>query len=153
VIVCGIDPGLSGAIVIVDHETFDVRDMPCVGATSGKGWRVSPSGLLLVLECRGIEHAYVEQATAMPKQGVTSTFRFGYGAGVVEGVLAALRIPYTMVNSASWKRRAGLIGKDKDASRALAMRLWPVAAPMLGRKRDHGRAEALLLTRFGESNG
>lgn len=37
---------------------------------------------------------------------------------------------------------------DKERARALAIRLWP-ASRHFERKRDHGRAEAALLARFG----
>lgn len=47
----------------------------------------------------------------------------------------------------SWKRHFRL-GSDEDASRALARRLWP-ACGVLERKKDHGRAEALLMARYG----
>ena len=36
-------------------------------------------------------------------------------------------------------------GADKETSRAMALRLWPSLASSLARKRDEGRAEALLL--------
>jgi crossover junction endodeoxyribonuclease RuvC len=37
--------------------------------------------------------AFVERVSAMPKQGVTSTFKFGQANGVLIGILAALHIP------------------------------------------------------------
>lgn len=45
-----------------------------------------------------------------------------------------------------WKRALGL-GKDKEASRLKAMQLFPSAD--LRRKKDQGRAEALLLAVYG----
>jgi crossover junction endodeoxyribonuclease RuvC len=45
-----------------------------------------------------------------------------------------------------WKRSLGLLGKDKEASRLKAMSLFPSAGLM--RKKDHGRAEALLLAEY-----
>ena len=134
--IMGIDPGLTGAIGILHVDgSVAVEDMPR-----------NPRDLYELLRewrCR----AFVEQAQAMPKQGVSSTFKTGYGYGLIIGVLAGLGIPYQTVTPAVWKRAMGLWGKDKEASRALARSLWPEAP--LGRKMDHGRAEALLLAEYG----
>lgn len=45
-----------------------------------------------------------------------------------------------------WKKEFKLNGKPKEASRLAAARLWPRAA--LDRKKDHGRAEALLIAEY-----
>lgn len=68
----------------------------------------------------------------------------------VPGLVALLGISYREVSPSVWKRGMGLDG-DKERSRALARSLWP-AAP-LGRKRDHGRAEALLLAEWLRRQG
>ena len=78
----------------------------------------------------------------MPGQGTRSMFTVGLGYGLWLGILASLRIPYTPVRPAIWKRSMGL-SKDKEGARLRAMQLYPGAD--LRRKRDHGRAEALLL--------
>jgi crossover junction endodeoxyribonuclease RuvC len=82
----------------------------------------------------------------MPGQGVRSMFTCGLGLGVWLGVLAALKLPYTRVRSSVWKRALGL-GKDKEQARLKAMQLFPTAS--LRHKKDHGRAEALLLAWYG----
>ena len=135
----GIDPGISGAVALLDGAVApEVVDMPS-----------NPRDLWDTLSAWRTDdlYAYVERAQAMPKQGVSSTFRYGYGYGVIIGLLAGLGIPYETVRPGEWKKRAGLIGRDKEASRALARQLWPTAP--LGRVRDHGRAEALLIAKYG----
>jgi crossover junction endodeoxyribonuclease RuvC len=67
---------------------------------------------------------------------------------MVRGVIAAAGIPLHLVSPAKWKRAYGL-DADKEKSRALALRLWPARADLFGRKRDHGRAEAALIARYG----
>jgi len=69
-------------------------------------------------------------------------FTCGLGMGVWLGVLAALRLPYTRVRPQIWKRAFGL-SKDKAASILRAQQLYPDAD--LRRRKDDGRAEALLL--------
>ena len=85
----------------------------------------------------------------MPGQGVTSVFSFGRSLGAIEGVLSALGIPYSLVHSTRWKKAAGLTGKDKDAARAKVIREHPEIADQLTRKKDVGRADAILLAEYG----
>ena len=49
--------------------------------------------------------------------------------------------------ASKWKRHYGL-NSEKERARALALRLWPTSEHF-GRKKDHGRAEAALLARYG----
>jgi len=83
----------------------------------------------------------------MPKQGVASTFKFGRSYGTILGVLGALSIPTIRVRPQVWKHHFGLLRQPKDASRALAQRLYPDLQG-LNLVKHHGRADALLLARF-----
>lgn len=146
----GIDPGLSGAVAILSDGRFvDVFDMPTAGRGKAARQVVNSSALAAMLREHVSAHtgasviAAVEAVGAMPKQGLSSTFRFGESCGAVQGVLAALRIPIIRPAPQAWKRSYGLIGADKDASRGIAIERYPEAP--LSRKRDHGRAEALLI--------
>jgi len=40
------------------------------------------------------------------------------------------------------------MGKEKDASRLKAIQLFPLSASNLSRKKDHGRADALLIAAY-----
>src|SRR5258708_2490068 len=89
--------------------------------------------------------AIVERVGAMPRQGVSSTFKFGRAVGLVDGVIGAELVPVAYVSAAVWKRHFGL-GSDKEQSRQKAIEIWPAsAAELLARKKDHGRAEAALI--------
>ena len=85
----------------------------------------------------------------MPEQGVTSTFSMGHGLGLWEGILSALGVPYQMVTPQAWKK-AMMAGqeKEKDASRQVAMRLFPSTIPKLSLKKHHGRSDALLIAEY-----
>lgn len=152
-ILIGVDPGLSGAIAaLANGELIVVKDMPVVTHGSSSR-RINAAELAKWL--RAIRYgwegwhflAIVEDASTRRGQGVASSGAFLRAAGSVEGVLAALEIPCEHVASNKWKRDMGLTHKNKDASRAKAIDLFP-AAP-LARKKDHGRAEALLLAQWG----
>jgi hypothetical protein len=151
-----VDPGASGAIAWVtpDGHLIDVADMPMVEVRGKK--RVSAAGLADLMASRPVNAVIIEGVGAMPrrgpggkeiKQGAASSFAFGYGAGIIEGVAAGLQIPVQIIYAATWKRGAGL-SSDKEAARQTALRLWPGAAKLFSRKQDHGRAEAALLARW-----
>jgi crossover junction endodeoxyribonuclease RuvC len=147
----GIDPGLSGALALLqdDNRIEDMLDMPVMAGT-GKRQQVNAAQLSKVLRLwkdGETVTAYLEQVAAMPRQGVSSMFGFGVSYGIVQGVLSTLGIPVILVTPQRWKKAAGLIGKDKDFARTLAQRLYPMAE--LGRKKDIGRADAILIARFG----
>jgi hypothetical protein len=66
--------------------------------------------------------------------------------GVWLGILGALGLAHTRIRPSVWKRHLGLTS-DKEQARLRAMQLFPGAD--LRHKRDHGRAEALLLAWYG----
>ena len=128
-----------------------VIDMPVMARTHGKGQQVDASALASELFGVGtgtISEVVMEQVGAMPGQGSTSMFNFGEGVGIVKGVLGALQIPVRMVTPQRWKKSAGIAGRDKDAARSLAIQLHPEAAEYLRRRKDVGRADAIMIARF-----
>lgn len=153
VLVLGIDPGQTGAVAVYDGERIEaVFDMPTMPRLHGKGNQVDPYALttvLIDLRAGRRASAIIEAVSAMPGQGVSSTFHFGESLGVVLGVLGALQVPVRMVTPARWKRAAGILGRDKDAARTLAIQHHPEVADQLTRKKDIGRADAVCIARFG----
>jgi crossover junction endodeoxyribonuclease RuvC len=143
--VFGIDPGASGAIAVVSgRQLIDVLDMP-----HHDGVVSAPLLADFVLEhYDGQAEAWLEAVHAMPKQGVSSSFKFGDAFGTVKGVMGALRIPLHLITPAKWKRAAGL-SADKSASRRRACELWPDHSDLFARVKDDGRAEAALLAELG----
>jgi crossover junction endodeoxyribonuclease RuvC len=89
--------------------------------------------------------ACIERVSAMPRQGVASSFQFGVGFGSVLGVLQAMHCRVELVTPASWKKGLGL-SSDKHASLYKARLLFPFADLRLA-KHD-GRAEALLIAHW-----
>jgi hypothetical protein len=152
----GIDPGLSGAIAFLPagREAY-VVDMP-VSKISDKGFvknavDVDKLAQLLRVSTTGFDiveaHAWVERVSAFPGQGVASMFSLGMSYWGAVGALAGVGIDHTLIEAKDWKNRYHL-AKDKGLSLALARRLYP--AVDLGLKKNHGRAEALLIARHGQ---
>jgi crossover junction endodeoxyribonuclease RuvC len=155
-LVIGIDPGQTGAIAAMwGDKVLAVKDMPVSARLQGKGNAVNTgelASILMEMRVPGKPVLVVLEAVhAMPGQGVSSSFNFGDSVGAVRGVVGALQYPLMMVTPQKWKKRAGLIGKDKDAARTLAINRHPQVAHYLKRKKDGGRADAICIAEFGHN--
>ncbi|MBN5087649.1 hypothetical protein JY460_05970 [Stenotrophomonas maltophilia] len=156
----GIDPGLSGAIAtLVDGEPGPVIDTPTMEVDGHT--ELDARALALFIRAARERNpgahvsACIERVRAMPakgrKQGAQSSMNFGDTYGKAKAVLELLGIPTTRAEPASWKRSFGLLKQDKDAARVLAITRFPSAAPSLRRKKDNGRADALLIALWFEN--
>ena len=151
--IIGIDPGLSGAIAILDDskikELFDMPVMP----DGKKNKRQLNSALLVKLinnNIKSLENTVmvVEQVNAMPGQGVTSMFNFGQTFGAIKGICAALGLPIFFVRPAKWKKHFELINSAKDASRTKAIEMYPAISEQLSKKKDVNKSDAILIARY-----
>ncbi|KAF2582470.1 hypothetical protein F2Q68_00002058 [Brassica cretica] len=97
--------------------------------------------------------AYIEQSTPFPKDGKQGWYSGGFGFGFWIGTLVTSGFSVVPVPSALWKRYFQLAGGNctKDDSRRVASELFPLLSSQLQRKKDHGRAEALLIAAYGET--
>ena len=111
----GIDPGLGGAVAAINAgslELLEIADAPVVVSEGKRLYDIGGMGGAVVI---------LEQAQAMPGQGVSSTFSTRCGFGI-----------------------AGTPGEGKTRSIQFALRMFPgVEKP-----RD-GRADALCLAYYG----
>jgi len=152
--IIGIDPGAAGAIAVInpDKRMAQVWPMPY----SNKAYDLDRIRQLLEFDPEDEEpFAVIEKVHAMPKQGVSSTFAFGCGYGILLGMLGAFQIPYHEVPPQTWKKII-LAGENKDDGKAasirVARRLFPGVSLRASERcrSDHdGMAEALLLAEFG----
>jgi len=157
-----IDPGLTGAICLFDPATRTAVfwDTPTVTLKVGKKFKrqMDLSAIVRLLKDVAVGKdvfVTIEKVNAMPRiggidggssMGATSAFNFGCGFGMWLGILTALEIPFQQVHPATWKSRVMAdCSKEKDASRVKAMQMFPKTAGDLMRKKDHGRADALLI--------
>ena len=151
--IIGIDPGLSGAIAILENNrVLDVFEMP-VMAEGKKNKRQLNSAQLVKLLKNNISKnedvsVVVEQVNAMPGQGVTSMFNFGQTFGAIKGVCAALELPIFFVRPSKWKKHFELINSSKDSSRTKAIEMYPALSNNLAKKKDVNKSDAILIARF-----
>jgi len=153
----GIDPGLNGAVGIINEDLvppFEVHDTPTFtveGSKSKRKYNV-PEMAKILSKFAGRNDVLVilESVHSMPKQGVASSFCFGEGLGMWEGIIAAFGFPLEMPSPQRWKKAIMADqGKEKDAARFKASQLFPSISDQFSRVKDDGRAEALLLAEYG----
>jgi crossover junction endodeoxyribonuclease RuvC len=145
VCILGVDPGITGAIAFYFPETSGrvvALDLPIADG------EISAPLVADLIRTYAPSLAIIERVSAMPGQGVVSMFNFGRAYGDVRGVIGALSIPVHFATPQKWKRHFRL-SSDKEEARALALRLFPSCADHFKRKKDHGRAEAALIARYG----
>ena len=152
-IIIGIDPGLSGAIAVLEnHIVKKIFDMP-VMSEGKKNKRQLNSAQLVNLIKKNIKPneeiaVIVEQVNAMPGQGVTSMFNFGQTFGAIKGIAAALKLPIFFVRPSKWKKHFELINSSKDSSRTKAIEMYPSLSNQLSKKKDVNKSDAILIARF-----
>ena len=155
--IIGIDPGLTGAIAIMqNNKVLDIIDMP-VMPEGKKNKRQLNSAQLVSIIKKNIESneevaVVVEQVNAMPGQGVTSMFNFGQTFGAIKGVCAAMQLPIHFVRPAKWKKHFDLINSQKDSSRVKAIEMFPKFSSRLSRKKDSNKADAILIAVYHLNN-
>jgi crossover junction endodeoxyribonuclease RuvC len=160
--IIGIDPGITGAIAIADSRldfkithVFDTPVRP--SRTKKTGNEVDPITLHSIFENLAItadDVIYLEALMVASKPGgkgrgtlamVTSGDTFGATRAIAELFTENIHRVWPM----SWKRKAGLIKEDKNRSIEFALKHHPEAAKFLTRKKDHNRAEAILIAKYG----
>ena len=156
--IIGIDPGLSGAIAIIENNTvLGIFDMP-VMAEGKKNKRQLNSAQLVNIIKENVKKeeeivVVVEQVNAMPGQGVTSMFNFGQTFGAIKGISATLKLPIFLVRPSKWKKHFELINSSKDASRTKVIEMYPSFAEKLSKKKDVNKSDAILIARFFSETG
>jgi len=149
VIFIGIDPGVTGALAAIDDQSQLIlcADLPVI--RSGKlTWIDADELTTLLMTARNGRPAriIVERAQPMPGQGISSTFGYGVVLGSILAACQRIAIPLDLVPAAVWKRAMAL-DSQKAGSLDKARLLFPTAE--LDRKKDHNRAEALLIAEYG----
>ena len=155
--ILGIDPGFTGALALYnpDQNTLVIGDMPTTTR------RMSNKKLRTELNIPAIMDwfdrylpvderitAWVEDPHALPKQGITSAFRFGQVCGALQAAVLAYGLPLHLVPPATWKKAMGL-SADKVGCQHRASHLLPAHAHLWPLKKHDGRAEAALLAWYG----
>lgn len=153
--VLGIDPGLDGALVLVELDGHRQRVIAqqCTRDLSPEGYLPEAMDDLVSRWCG--EHApalaVLERVSARPGEGVTSSFRFGFGVGLWRGILAG-RLRTIEPPPQTWQRviLKDIPGEGKARSVARAAQLPGLQLTPGKRRRPHdGLADAACLALYG----
>jgi crossover junction endodeoxyribonuclease RuvC len=148
----GIDPGIHGGMAMLEIDENNARvvdaiDIPTIG--TGAKERVNVHAVQEWILQHGPQFGFVERGQAMPKQGASSGFKFGRSVGSIEATIMLCNVPLEIIEPSMWKRALRLPGRDKEQARQRALAIFPQAAALLARKKDHQRAEAMLIALYG----
>jgi crossover junction endodeoxyribonuclease RuvC len=131
----GLDPGASGAIACFIEDDIEVIKLTETEHDVAE-WLHLHAGV-------GKSFALIEKVHAMPKQGVTSMFKFGQSYGFLRGLLRAYAIPFEEVTPQKWQKAMGCLSKgDKNVTKSRAQALFPKL------KITHATADALLIAEY-----
>jgi crossover junction endodeoxyribonuclease RuvC len=161
----GVDPGKTGCVAIVAPLPLDSGNT-IIFCDAEAGISLADIGTMIGIDA----FVLLEKPQVMPGskqrrlaageaagqpgeqkeigQGRIGILNYGIGYGEYLGMLKVLRIPFGEVHPMTWKKEFLLIGKPKEISIARAKQLFPSVADRLARKKDHGRAEALLIAEY-----
>ena len=89
-IFAAIDPGAVHAAIAVFHDSNPVF----VDDLRTAGGMLDATAFAHALRTCGSNVSWSRTSTPCPPQGVSSTFRFGMGFGIIHGVAGALRLLY-----------------------------------------------------------
>jgi Holliday junction resolvasome RuvABC endonuclease subunit len=150
--ILGVDPGIHGACALLEIDgdvcrVIDAIDIPTIGSKAKE--RVNVHAVQEWILQHGPHRAFIERGQALPRQGASSGYKFGRSVGALEATIALCAIPLEIIEPSVWKRALRLKGKDKELSRQRALELFPLAQHLLTRRKDHQRAEAMLLAYYG----
>lgn len=160
-IVCGIDPGLTGALALYDTMSQRIAawmDVPTekVTISGSKRTRLLEDdlwiGALNLLRAADCKLGVIEGVQGYKDQSASASFQFGYVVGSVKMAVRPYLTRLETANSAVWKIQFQVPTDDKGIL-ACARHHFPTApdsywmGPRGGVK--HDRCEAALLAKYG----
>jgi crossover junction endodeoxyribonuclease RuvC len=160
--IAGIDPGLKGGLALLGDDVAEAVPMPTLAAGKTReidcaevmAWLFLAEPDLVILErVHAMPASYTDsQGKTVKTQGITSTFNFGMGYGMVRGVLHSLAIPHKLILPRRWKDLVlqGL-PHDKTGAIQFTQNNYPSIDLQPGRCRtpQDGLADAVCLAHFG----
>jgi crossover junction endodeoxyribonuclease RuvC len=146
-LIAGIDPGLKGGIAVLDDRTVIVAEpLPIMQS------EIDVKAIASLLLDPRPQLVVIERQQAMPKQGVSSTFKIGRNYGLLLGALQVLGYPVIEVRPHRWKQVV-LRGqpKGKEAAIAFVSKRYPEVdlRPGRCRKPHDGIADAVCIAAYG----
>ncbi len=151
--IAGIDPGVTGAVAILEDgqppRIFDTPAMVLHKPGSKSRTEYDLQGMAQILERERPDKVVIEEIQPM-QLGSIAAFSIGGGYKAWLMACAIFQLPVEKVSPQKWKKLIGLPkGADKEASRLKALEHFPEAYESIKLKKDHNKAEALLIALYG----
>jgi crossover junction endodeoxyribonuclease RuvC len=138
VVFLGVDPGVSGAIAVIDGAGYPIAYTPL------KDTETDIYEALCMLREKFAMCALIEKVHAMPKQGVVSSFKFGQNYGFLRGIFTAIGAKIEYVTPQEWQKGMKCLSRgDKNVTKQRAQELFPDI------KITHVCADAFLIAEYG----
>jgi hypothetical protein len=146
---CGIDPGVAGAAAMIDTDTATVQVVDLPQGPYG----VDPVALAEQLDdAWGLRSVTLEDNRAVGSNGSLANFSMGRAVGLIIATCLLRGIAVHRVKPQAWQQSVGVsnvkAAERKEAHRQRAQELFPELHAELKRKRDHNRADALLIAEY-----
>lgn len=151
----GVDPGLTGAIGIIDQDS---RPIGVIDVRTRQ--RTKNSAIKREFDARAtadqvtdrlvnyVEHQWfgaIEMPFTIPGGNIMGAASLFQTYGGLMAMMAMMEVDVDTIRPAEWKKGFGLT-KSKDYSIEVARQLWPTVN--LSMKKHHNQAEALLIAEF-----
>ncbi len=152
----GIDPGLHGAMALIDDKGkfYELIDLPI------KRKYLAPDNIKQCIDAPKLEHVlsyliaeygcvevYLEDVHGRGGWNAAISFGLGETVGALRSVIDMVELDLTLITPTFWKKYLKL-SSDKEQVRAYAIKCFPDAAQYLKYKKNHDRAEALLIAKY-----
>jgi len=157
----GVDPGKAGAFVVLDESAnlVEFLVMPMIG-TEYNGKAIVD----FLTKYKDDSHLFIENVKAVSGVPVSSTssFNFGFGVGLLHGIIQAMEIPFTKIGVPVWQKtmwegvqiqtKANGKKDTKTMSTIAARRLFPKETFLATERSSvphEGIVDAALIARHG----
>lgn len=151
---------MKGAFALYDTENghIDLYSMPVIGSEiDGRGISETILDIKKYSFSKGSPIMwYLEKPQSMPGNAGQAMLRYGWGIGIIEGILISFKEPYHFVHPSTWtKEMHGGMPKDlstKNKSAIVAQRIFPLLSlkrTKKCKKSDEGFVDAILIAEYG----
>lgn len=162
--IIGVDPGSPVTIGVLDTERgpLSTYDGEAVAAQIVKSGHKTPSWvnqaalITDILRNEKPDLVVIERVTIRPNESLTAGIPFVGSMFLVEGICSGLGLRCRLVAPSVWKPAMKIkvaLQNPKEPARIRALEEWPALASWFARKKDHNRAEALLLALYAQIEG
>jgi crossover junction endodeoxyribonuclease RuvC len=156
--IIGVDPGcpltmgvLTDGIPTATYSDDEVAAKVVKSGRKTASWVNQAALITNILRKERPDLVIIERVGIRPNESLSAGIPFVGSMFLVEGICSGLRLPYRLVSPSQWKPAMKIkvsIQNPKEPARIRALETWPAFADWFARKKDHNRAEALLLAQW-----